>query len=107
MDLINFLRVLARRIWLILGITALAMVATWLITRGNPDMYKSTALISTGITDRIELDKQAEWVQWEKIENDFNNLIEAMNSRQAISLLSYRLIQHDLRQQEAFPTSPR
>lgn len=95
MDLINFLRVLARRIWLILGVTALAVLVTWLVTRNAPDMYKSTALISTGITQSNQLDDK-QWYQWEIATNNFNNLIEDMNSRQAISLLSYRLIQHDL-----------
>lgn len=95
MDLINFLRVLARRIWLILGVTALAVLVTWLVTRNAPDMYTSTALISTGITQSNQLDDK-QWYQWEIATNNFNNLIEDMNSRQAISLLSYRLIQHDL-----------
>jgi len=95
MDLINFLRVLARRIWLILGVTALAVLVTWLVTRNAPEQYKSTALISTGITNTDKLD-ESQWYQWERAVNEFNNLIESMNSRQAISLLSYRLIQHDL-----------
>lgn len=95
MDLINFLRVLARRIWLILGVTALAVLVTWLVTRNAPAMYQSTALISTGITQSNQLDDK-QWYQWEIATNNFNNLIEDMNSRQAISLLSYRLIQHDL-----------
>ncbi len=102
MDLINFLRVLARRIWIILGVTALAVITTFLITRGSPKMYKSTAQLSTGITDKVKLDNNAEWVQWEKIQNDFNNLTQAMISRQAVSLLSYKLIQHDLNTPEPF-----
>ena len=102
MDLINFLRVLARRMWIILGVTALAVLTTFLITRGSPKMYKSTAQLSTGITSKVKVNNDPEWFQWEKIQNDFNNLTQAMVSRQAVSLLSYTLIQHDLNHPDPF-----
>lgn len=102
MDLLNFLKVLLRRMWLILAVTLLAVTATWIATRNKPQLYKSTAKISTGITDKSRIGENEAWIQMEVVDNQFANILKAMTSRQAVSLLSYKLIQHDLNHNDPF-----
>ncbi|MEZ4686283.1 MAG: Wzz/FepE/Etk N-terminal domain-containing protein [Bacteroidia bacterium] len=94
MDLINFFRVLLRRWWLILGVTLLAAGVAWFVSRSKADMYRSQALLSTGITDKITDDQT--WMQQDKVRSEFNNLIKGMTSRPAVSRLSYNLALHDM-----------
>jgi Mrp family chromosome partitioning ATPase/uncharacterized protein involved in exopolysaccharide biosynthesis len=94
MDLINFFRVLLRRWWLILGVTLLAAGVAWFVSRSKAESYKSQALLSTGITDKITDDQG--WMQQDKVRSEFNNLIKGMTSRPAVSRLSYNLALHDM-----------
>jgi polysaccharide biosynthesis transport protein len=96
MDLINFLKVLLKRKWLIATITLIAVVSAFFITKITPEKYKSQTQLATGITDTGNEEDNKAYVQPLKIENQFNNLLELLNSRQVINLLSYQLILHDL-----------
>ncbi|MFK7972641.1 MAG: GumC family protein [Bacteroidia bacterium] len=100
MDLLNFFRVLLRRWWLILGVTALAAGVAFFVSRSKAETYKSQALLSTGITDKVS-DGQT-WIQQDKVRSEFNNLIKAMTSRPAVSRLSYQLALHDMNSQRPY-----
>lgn len=104
MDLINFVKVLWRRKWLILAVTVLAVVATYFITKGLPQTYKSQARLATGIIDRqhIPLDEDEKKIDNFKTQSRFSNLIELMNSRQVTNLVGYKLILHDLTSKTPF-----
>lgn len=100
MDLINFFRVLLRRWWLILGVTALAAGVAFFVSRSKAPVYSSHATLSTGITDKLNQDQA--WLQQEKVKSEFNNLIKGMTSRPAVSRLSYKLILHDINASNPF-----
>ncbi|MCP3929010.1 MAG: AAA family ATPase [Bacteroidetes bacterium] len=98
MDLQYFFKVLLRRKWLLLFITLLAVAATYFLASLQPQVYKSTSVLSTGIviSKRIDLERQSSFVQRYQLEQKFNNLIESMQSRTSIRLLTYQLLLHDL-----------
>ncbi|MEM9834303.1 MAG: Wzz/FepE/Etk N-terminal domain-containing protein [Bacteroidota bacterium] len=99
MELIRFVRVLWRKKWLILTVVAIATVTAISVTFITPDIYKSSAQLATGITDNqdISLSQEQQAMTFFATQNKFSNLIENMNSRQVLSLLSYQLALHDLR----------
>lgn len=103
MDIWSFFRVLLRRKWLILIVTFVAVLATYMITRQLPDDYKSQATLATGITDNtnVSLDENNSSNPF-VISTRFSNIIELMNSKRVISLLSYRLMIHDLESEQPF-----
>ncbi len=98
MDLQYFFKVLLRRKWLLLFISLLAVAATYFLADLQPRAYKSTSILSTGIviSKRIDLERQSSFVQRYQLEQKFNNLIESMQSRTSIRLLTYQLLLHDL-----------
>lgn len=103
MDIWSFIRVLLRRKWLIITVTLIAVLATFFITRQLPDDYRSQATLATGITETSagsmeENNSSNPFV----ISTRFSNLIELINSRRVISLLSYRLMIHDLESETPF-----
>ncbi|MCR6641426.1 MAG: Wzz/FepE/Etk N-terminal domain-containing protein [Sporocytophaga sp.] len=76
MDFKLFLKVLLKRKWLILGITILSSMATFLLVSRAPKIYLSSAQIATGFTERND-EKNENAVT---IANKFNNLTEIINS---------------------------
>ncbi|GAB4416521.1 MAG: hypothetical protein OHK0039_25950 [Bacteroidia bacterium] len=105
MDLINFIRVLWRRKWLILAITSIAVVTTFLIARQAPKVYKASAQLSTGITEGsgpVFSATQATTLQKYEIEARFKNMEEMVRSPQVLELVSYRLMLNDLTRTEPF-----
>lgn len=84
--------------------TAVALTAAAFFSISVPDTYRSTAQLATGITDEqaITLGDNASVNNYFSTENKFSNLIENIKSRQVISLLSYRLVLHDLENHAPF-----
>ncbi|WP_037577265.1 GumC family protein [Sporocytophaga myxococcoides] len=98
MDFKLFLKVLLKRKWLILGITILSSMATFLLVSRAPKIYVSSAQLATGFTERND-EKNENAVT---ITNKFNNLTEIINSPHCMSLVSYRLVLNDLRSEQPF-----
>lgn len=104
MELLRFIKVLWRKKWLIFTVVAVATATAILVTFITPNIYKSTAQLATGITDNqdISLNQEQQAMTFFATQNKFSNLIENMNSRQVLSLLSYSLALHDLRENTPF-----
>lgn len=103
MDIWSFFRVLSRRKWLMVTVTLTAVLATFFITLRLPYDYKSQATLATGITENSEVSLEDNNTANPYVINTrFSNLIELINSRRVISLLSYRLILHDLENENRF-----
>ena len=70
-----------------------------------PKEYKSEALVSTGLTSQFQnaaLNVEQN-MDYFKLSQQFGNLLEMMKSKKRITLLSYKLIIHDLENpEEAF-----
>lgn len=102
MDLTSFLKVLLKRKWLIIFISILSAVATFFIAMQTSQVYLSKAQLATGITEsNVPSDKESILNPMEAM-GKFSNLIEVITSKQVITLLSYRLILHDLKEPYPF-----
>jgi polysaccharide biosynthesis transport protein len=96
MELTFLLRALSRRKWIILISVLVALITAYLLTAGMKNEYKSTAQMSTGFTVAQELRLSNENFNLPQIEVKFNNLTEDLTSPQVLSMVSYRLMLHDL-----------
>ncbi len=102
MELLTIFRLLRKRIWILLTVPFVAALAAFVFTMNMDKKYKSTAQLSTGFTTVNRIQLIEEKVSLYDAGIKFNNLIEAMNSELILSLLSYRLILHDLKEEEPF-----
>lgn len=102
MDLLSVLRILQRRIWIIVIIPSIAITCAIFFVSKMDKVYRSTAQIATGITtdDAIKVGDETE-NPWET-NTKFINIIESMNSLPVISLVSYKLILHDIEGEDPF-----
>lgn len=95
MDFVYFLRVLLKRKWIIIGAGLLAAAIAYFLTRNELKSYRSTVQVSTGftVTDEIKVNENFNFYE---ADTKFNNVIVTCTSPSVLSLLSYKLILHDL-----------
>jgi polysaccharide biosynthesis transport protein len=101
-NLVLLYRALLRKIWLLISIPVISIIITFFLTSDIPDYYRSTAQLSTGFTtnDQITITNDGSSIREAGVK--FSNLIETMNSELILSLVSYRLIVHDLEDKKPF-----
>ncbi len=105
MDLQFFIKVLLRRKWLILASMIIAAIAAFVLVGMQDREYKANAILSTGImgAQGLNVDREIPFFQQFQIEMSVNNMIEFINSRQNVNLLSYKLLLHDLKENKNEP----
>jgi succinoglycan biosynthesis transport protein ExoP len=96
MDLLTIIRILFKRKWIVIGLPFLATVAAVVLTADYKRTYRSTAQLSTGFTISPEAKVITERFNLYEVDVNFNNLIETINSPRVFTLLSYKLLLHDL-----------
>src|SRR5688572_30597486 len=97
MDFIYLFRVLLKRKWLIIGAAILAAAIAWFFTRNEQKLFKSSAQFSTGFTTSVmEVNLTDRDMNDFEAGTQFNNVIVTMESPAVTSLLSYKLMLHDL-----------
>ena len=102
MDLIYLFKVLMRKLWLLIAIPIIAACIGFFYAFTGPEEFKSTAQLSTGITTRNDAPFEDDGFNLREIEIKFNNLMEIMKSDLVVSLVSYKLILHDLEGDKPF-----
>lgn len=102
MDLIFIFRLLYRKLWLLIAIPITAAAITFYFSFNATKLFKSTAQIATGYTTNDEITVTDERVNLRDVGTKFGNLIEKMNSPQVMSLVSYNLVLHDLKDESPF-----
>lgn len=102
MDFLHILKILQRKTWVLIVFPLVTIAVTGLLLSRMDKKYKSTAQIATGFTtdDAVKLDDGS--ANPFEISTNFTNIIESMNSIPVQSLVSYRLILHDLESDEPF-----
>ncbi len=96
MDIAYLLRVLWRRKFIILAITALAAVLAFAFSYMQPRFYTSTAQYSTGAgTQKVSLSGGG-GVGWAETEISVNNVIATFKSPTVLGMVSYRLLLDDI-----------
>ena len=95
MDFVYLLRVLMKRKWIIIGSAIIAALIAWYFTKDEPSIYRSISQISTGFTtsDEVKINDNNNFFE---ADTKFNNAIVTFTSPTVMSLLSYRVILHDL-----------
>ncbi len=98
MDFGYLLRILLRRKWLIIGAMLAAACATFTLIGLRPEKYKSTVILATGIVNYkgINSDNSDAFVQQYQVQNAFSNLIEFVQSRSSIKILTIHMLKRDL-----------
>lgn len=90
------LRALLRKKWIIMGVSIFATGLAFFLTLNYKETYKSSAQLATGFTIAEQVSVVNEKFNLFEADVKFNNLIETINSPKVFSMLSYRLLLHDL-----------
>lgn len=104
MDFIYLFRILLKRKWFIVIAGVLAGATAWFFTRDQPKYYRSRSQISTGFTISDEIKVNDANFSFFEADTKFTNAIVTFTSPSVISLLSYKLILHDLQTDRPFST---
>jgi uncharacterized protein involved in exopolysaccharide biosynthesis/Mrp family chromosome partitioning ATPase len=97
-ELKKFVDLLLRYKIVLITIPLITVMVTFYIVRNLPDVYPAQAQIATGIIDETQqmAISEASVLQESRINQKFVNLVQVMNSKSMIDLVSYKLIIHDL-----------
>lgn len=106
MDIIYLFKLLNKKKWIIAGITISCFLLAFVLTINIKRTYVSEAKLATGytITKHISLEESS--FNLYESNAKFNNLMESITSESVLSLLSYKLMLHDLTSEEAPFTNP-
>jgi polysaccharide biosynthesis transport protein len=103
MDLISILRILKAKIWVLIVFPAASVMCAFFFASIMDREYKSTAQLATGFTsdEVVNLNDEKSSNPFE-VNTKFVNTIESMKSVSVLSLVSYRLLLHDLEDSSPF-----
>jgi uncharacterized protein involved in exopolysaccharide biosynthesis len=96
MEVVKFIKLLSKRKWLIIGVPLVTLALSLFWVRNMPDSYDSHSRMSTGLIDQSQQVLSKEGFQENKINVEFENLIEMMRLEKVSNQVSYRLMIHDL-----------
>lgn len=102
MDLVYLIKILRKRRWFIIYVTFSCLLFAFIFSIFSKEAYRSQAQISTGYTQSQEITMSDNIFDQGQIEVKFNNVIENIGSPKVLSILSYKLILHDLRSSNPF-----
>jgi polysaccharide biosynthesis transport protein len=108
MDVLVIWRLLLRRKWILILVPTVAASIAFYYKFTAAREFRSTLQLATGFTVNEQVRVSDERFSLYEADVKFNNLIESINSPQAIGLLSYRLMLHDLQDPAPFrsPKNP-
>ncbi|RYE17731.1 MAG: hypothetical protein EOP45_15300, partial [Sphingobacteriaceae bacterium] len=96
-DLLYFFKILYRRKWWIMGLSFIAALLTVIFLFFKKPFYLSIAQYSTGFTaEKVRMIDGTSAVDLFGADVKFNNVIETFKSPRVVSMISYRLLLHDL-----------
>ncbi len=106
MNIKAFLNLIVKYKWLIITIPVITLFVTFLMVKNLPKQYKSVAKLSTGLLDpsRQVAPESPSYGGPDiliKINQQFTNIMDIMTMPKNMSILSYRLIVHDLKNPQA------
>ena len=98
LNLKDFLKYLYRSKWLVIIVPVICLIVTYFFVKKMPKKYVSEALISTGMTSQFKQSvTEGQSLDYFSLSQQFGNLLELIQSKRVINMLSYQLILHDLR----------
>jgi len=96
MDILVIFRLLLRRIWILVLVPLTASIIAFYFKFNSQRSFRSVLQLATGFTTNDQIRVTDERFSLYEADVKFNNLIETINSPNSISLLSYKLLLHDL-----------
>jgi polysaccharide biosynthesis transport protein len=96
MDTKSFFKILNKYKWVVILVVFTTVAVTYFFVQNLPKQYKSNVEISTGLLDPTKKVISNETVDFFKISQQFSSIMEKMEMKKTINILSYRLILHDL-----------
>ncbi len=102
MELLYVFRILNRKKWIIAAAGLLGLVIAFLLTMNSKKLYKSQSQMSTGFTVSEQIKLAEDIFNSTQIDVKFNNVMENITSPKVLSLLSYKIMLHDLDNKAAF-----
>jgi uncharacterized protein involved in exopolysaccharide biosynthesis/Mrp family chromosome partitioning ATPase len=97
MEIINFLKLLNRRKFILIIIPLITVIITYFLVRQLPNSYISKSRIATGLVEQSEqVIDNLSFLQESKIDQEFNNIQQIMQLKKIYDQVSYQLILHDL-----------
>lgn len=97
MEITIFLKLLHRQRYILMVVPIVAIVITFFLTRNLPNEYASKAQVATGLVDQSAQILNSRILDQEsRINQEFQNLIQIMQSKRIMDQVSYELILHDL-----------
>lgn len=96
MDIKRFLKLLKKYLWILILIPIIAASITYFLCKNLPKQYSSEVQISTGIVDASKQIVSPGQMDYYKSSLQFSNIIEKLKMRKIMSIISYKLILHDL-----------
>lgn len=100
----KFIDLLLRYKFVVITIPLITVMVTFYIVRNLPDVFPAQAQIATGIVDETQQMalSEASVLQENRINQKFINMVQVMQSKSMIDLVSYKLIIHDLTSKTPF-----
>ncbi|SDM75669.1 Uncharacterized protein involved in exopolysaccharide biosynthesis [Daejeonella rubra] len=94
----KFIDLLLRYKFVLITVPLITVMVTFYIVRNLPDVYPAQAQIATGIVDETQQMalSEASSLQESRINQKFVNMVQVMQSKSMLDLVSYKLIIHDL-----------
>ncbi|MET4082099.1 succinoglycan biosynthesis transport protein ExoP [Pedobacter sp. UYP30] len=96
MDIKAFFKFLGRYKWYVLLIPIVAVVITYFAVQNLPNQYSSEASIATGLLDPSKQIISDQTVDFFQVSQQFKNIMDKLQMKRTIDILSYNLIIHDL-----------
>lgn len=96
MDIKSFLKLLFKYKWVLILVPVIAVTITYFFVQNLPKEYSSEVQISTGLLDPSKQVLADQNIDYFKVNQQFNNIMEKLKMKRIISILSYNLILHDL-----------
>ncbi len=106
MDIIYLFKLLNKKKWIIAAITFSCFALAFVLTINIERTYVSEAKLATGYTITKQINLEENTFNLYESNAKFNNLMESISSESVLSLLSYKLMLHDLTSEEAPFTTP-
>lgn len=98
MELKEFLKLVKKYIYILIIVPAVSVMIAFFLVKRLPSEFESTGRMATGIVDQTRqlLDPIMSTLQETAIDGKFSNLVEAMELKKMMDMVSYNLILHDL-----------
>jgi len=102
MDSNYYIKILLKLKYLILASGFVSAIVTVALLTFKDKVFVSKAQLATGITSKEEVTMNKVETNWNMISSKYNNFLEFINSKEIYSLLTYKLVLHDLNVDKKF-----